>query len=66
MNFDDQILHLLGTSPDVRYSAPQVGRMLSPELSGQDPNWVAPSLELLAMQRRIRFDAGSFWFATCS
>ncbi len=62
MNFDDQILQLLGTSPDVKFSARQIGNLLNQQWSGEDPDWAALSLELLVMQGRVRFDCGSYWF----
>ncbi len=62
MNFDDQILQVLGTSPDVKFSARQIGTLLNQQWSGEDPDWVALSLELLVMQGRVHFYRGSYWF----
>lgn len=62
MNFEDEILGLLEQSPDARFSARQIGRMLDRELFREDPNWARPSLELLVMQRRIECDNAGCWF----
>ncbi len=64
MNIDDHIVGLLGTSPDRKYSARQIGQRLSREWSGVDPEWFAPCLELLVMQRRVRYNRGQFWFSS--
>lgn len=62
MNFEDDILSALLQSPETRYSAKQLGRMLDRELFREDPNWLRPSLELMVMKRQIQCDAQGYWF----